>query len=80
MRLPRDIAGTDLVKALESLGYEKTRQKGSHIRVTTMRNGQHHEVIPSHDPIKMGTLHNILRSLATHHNMTIEELLRHLDL
>ncbi|MBP6602979.1 MAG: type II toxin-antitoxin system HicA family toxin [Verrucomicrobiales bacterium] len=32
MRLPRDITGDDLVKALRTLGYEVTRQKGSHMR------------------------------------------------
>jgi predicted RNA binding protein YcfA (HicA-like mRNA interferase family) len=37
MRLPRDIDGPKLVKALSVLGYEPTRQKGSHIRVTTLR-------------------------------------------
>jgi predicted RNA binding protein YcfA (HicA-like mRNA interferase family) len=29
MRLPRDIDGPQLVKALGALGYEATRQKGS---------------------------------------------------
>jgi predicted RNA binding protein YcfA (HicA-like mRNA interferase family) len=45
MRLPRDIDGPKLVKALGVLGYEQTRQKGSHIRVTTQRDGENHEVI-----------------------------------
>jgi len=31
-------------------------KKGSHIRVTTQRDGENHEVIPYHDPIKTGTL------------------------
>jgi predicted RNA binding protein YcfA (HicA-like mRNA interferase family) len=35
MKLPRDVSGPDLVKALRKLGYEVTRQKGSHIRITT---------------------------------------------
>jgi len=39
MRLPRDIEGPRLVKALNLLGYEATRQRGSHIRVTTQRDG-----------------------------------------
>jgi hypothetical protein len=33
MKLPRDVSGTDLVKALRSLGYEVDRQRGSHIRI-----------------------------------------------
>lgn len=56
MKLPRDIDGPRLVKALGVLGYQATRQRGSHIRVTTQRDGENHEVIPYHDPIKTGTL------------------------
>jgi predicted RNA binding protein YcfA (HicA-like mRNA interferase family) len=56
MRLPRDVDGPQLAKALSVLGYEPTRQKGSHIRVTTQRDGENHEVIPFHYPIKTGSL------------------------
>lgn len=56
MKLPRDVDGPQLVKALGILGYEATRQTGSHIRVTTQRDGENHEVIPYHHPIKTGTL------------------------
>jgi predicted RNA binding protein YcfA (HicA-like mRNA interferase family) len=80
MRLPRDIDGPHLVKALSVLGYEATRQKGSHIRVTTRRDGENHEVIPYHDPIKTGTLGSILKRIAAHHRMTVEDLLEKLDL
>ncbi len=45
MRMPRDISAADLVKALGRLGYRVTRQKGSHIRLTTERDGEHHEVV-----------------------------------
>jgi predicted RNA binding protein YcfA (HicA-like mRNA interferase family) len=31
MKLPRDITGTDLAKALVALGYQVIRQTGSHI-------------------------------------------------
>jgi hypothetical protein len=34
MRLPRDLSGQDLVKALRKLGYQTTRQTSSHIRLT----------------------------------------------
>ncbi|MGI8812518.1 MAG: type II toxin-antitoxin system HicA family toxin [Pyrinomonadaceae bacterium] len=55
MRLPRDISGTDLVRALRSLNYETIRQTGSHIRLTTFDNGQHHVTIPNHEPLRIGT-------------------------
>ena len=36
MRLPRDMSGRELVTALRKLGYTVTRQRGSHIRITTL--------------------------------------------
>ncbi|MEO5674738.1 MAG: type II toxin-antitoxin system HicA family toxin [Chitinophagales bacterium] len=41
MKLPRDVTGGKLVKALCELGYTVTRQKGSHMRVTTQKGGEH---------------------------------------
>jgi predicted RNA binding protein YcfA (HicA-like mRNA interferase family) len=67
-----------LIQALKVLGYEPARQTGSHIRITTQRDGEHHEVIPNHKPIKVGTLQSILSSIAKHHKITVEELLRYL--
>jgi predicted RNA binding protein YcfA (HicA-like mRNA interferase family) len=80
MRLPRDVSGANLVSALRKLGYYTTRQKGSHIRVTTELMGQHHEVIPNHNPIRTGTLHSILKSIAAHHKMSVEDLISTLRL
>jgi predicted RNA binding protein YcfA (HicA-like mRNA interferase family) len=80
MRTPRDLSASDLEKALKGLGYEKTRQKGSHIRLTTNLDGVHHETIPNHDPIKIGTLSVILKSIANHHRMTVSELMEKLGL
>jgi predicted RNA binding protein YcfA (HicA-like mRNA interferase family) len=42
---------------LAKLGYEISRQTGSHIRVTRVRTegGEHHVTIPTHDAI-VGTL------------------------
>jgi predicted RNA binding protein YcfA (HicA-like mRNA interferase family) len=34
MKLPRDITGNDLAKALVKLGYHVSRQTGSHIRLS----------------------------------------------
>lgn len=80
MKTPRDVSATDLIKALRVLGYVVTRQKGSHIRVTTERDDQHHEAIPNHNPIKVGTLQGILKSIAAHHKITTDELLALLNL
>ena len=45
MRLPRDVSGSRLAAALAVLGYTVTRQTGSHIRLTTVQNGDHHAAI-----------------------------------
>ena len=75
MKLPRDWSGNDLVKALKKLGYAVTRQKGSHIRLSTDRHGEHHLTIPDHDPIKVGTLADIIKNVADHFSLQREELL-----
>lgn len=75
MKTPRNLDGQDLVKALRAFGYTVTRQKGSHIRVSTQQDGEHHEVIPAHKPIKPGTLASILKSIANHHGITTGELI-----
>ena len=80
MKLPRDVDGPRLVKALSVLGYVATRQSGSHIRVTTQRDGENHEVIPHHHPIKTGTLASILKRVAAHHGITVDELLTMMNL
>ncbi|MEX1120104.1 MAG: type II toxin-antitoxin system HicA family toxin [Terrimicrobiaceae bacterium] len=80
MKLPRNVNGPKLVKALRVLGYVVDRQKGSHIRITSQQDGENHEVVPSHQPIKTGTLSGILKRIANHHGLTVEQLLEKLDL
>lgn len=45
MRLPRDLSGADLAELIARYGYRVTRQTGSHLRLTTDQNGQHHVTI-----------------------------------
>lgn len=80
MKLPRDVSGVRLLTALRKLGYEKTRQRGSHVRVTTQVGGEHHEAVPLHNPIRVKTLASILRSIARHHEMSVADLLKKLRL
>jgi len=75
MKLPRNLSGSDLAKALGKVGYQVTRQKSSHIRHTTERNGQHHITVPDHDPIKIGALADILKDVAGHLALSRDELL-----
>jgi predicted RNA binding protein YcfA (HicA-like mRNA interferase family) len=75
MKVPRDISGDKLIQLLQRFGYENTHQTGSHIRLTTQENGQHHVTVPDHNPLKIGTLNAILRSVAEHCGLTKDELL-----
>ncbi len=76
MRLPRGLSGDDLARALRRLGYEPTRQTGSHLRLTTQREGEHHITIPRHGPLSVGTLSAVLAEVSKHYRLSREELSR----
>ncbi|OYW31343.1 MAG: hypothetical protein B7Z47_01355 [Chthoniobacter sp. 12-60-6] len=56
-KLPH-VSGSEAVRALQKLGFEVSRQKGSHI---VMKRGADGSVIPNHQEIKIGTLAGALR-------------------
>jgi predicted RNA binding protein YcfA (HicA-like mRNA interferase family) len=70
VRLPRDVSGEDLARALRVLGYSVTRQTGSHLRLTTQQQGEHHVTIPRHGALRVGTLADV----ALHFEMSRDEL------
>lgn len=75
MRLPRDLAGTELVALLRRYGYEVTRQTGSHIRLTSrLRGTEHHVTIPRHQQLRLGTLSSILSDVASYLERTRGEV------
>ena len=78
MKVPRDLSGHDLARALRELGYRIDHQTGSHLRLTTQVAGEHHVTIPAHDPLKIGTLNAILGEVADHAGATRQQLLRRL--
>ncbi len=75
MKLPRDLSGAQLARALARVGYSATRQTGSHLRLTTAGPSEHHVTIPVHDPLRLGTLAAILADVAAHQEISREELL-----
>ncbi|MCY2931558.1 MAG: type II toxin-antitoxin system HicA family toxin [Planctomycetota bacterium] len=79
-RLPRDVTGAALARALGKLGYVVVRQTGSHIRLTRESPSEHHLTIPNHDPIKIGTLSAILRDVAGQVGISREQLIETLSL
>jgi predicted RNA binding protein YcfA (HicA-like mRNA interferase family) len=74
MKVPRNLSGHDLAKALRLLGYELTRQTGSHMRLTTMQGGEHHITIPVHDPLRVGTLSAVIGDVAEHFGLDRTEI------
>ena len=75
MKLPRDVSGERLAKTLRTFGYRVTRQTGSHLRLTTTENGEHHITIPLHDPLRIGTFAALLDDVAAHLELSRTELL-----
>jgi predicted RNA binding protein YcfA (HicA-like mRNA interferase family) len=79
VKLPRDLSGAELSKALRQYGYTAIRQSGSHIRVRSTFKGSEHQVtIPAHSPLKVGTLSGILLEVATYLEISKEDLAREL--
>ena len=72
-RLPV-VAGRELVRAFEKLGYVLDRQKGSHMLLREAAPPHRRLVIPDHKEIAKGTLRAILRQAG----VNVEELVRHL--
>jgi len=67
VKLPRDLSGPEIVKALQRLGFVVVRQEGSHIR---MEREATRITIPNHKAIAPKTLQSILRQAG----VTIETL------
>ena len=71
MKIPRDLSGRDVVKALRRLGFDFSRQTGSH---AILRKGPRTVVVPQHKPIKPGTLKGVIEQAG----ITLEELIENL--
>jgi len=68
-KLPTDLSGRDLRKALERIGFVCTRQRGSHM-VLRRDDPAERIVVPAHKRIRPGTLRQILKDAG----LTIEQL------
>jgi predicted RNA binding protein YcfA (HicA-like mRNA interferase family) len=79
MKLPRDLKGSDLVKALcRAWDYRVVHQEGSHVIIQTETPSHQRISIPDHNPIRLGTLNSILRLVAQHKGVEREDILRSL--
>ncbi len=76
MRIPTDLNGTDLARRLVKLGDRLTRQTGSHMRLTRLNGDlEQHLTIPAHKPLRVGTLRQILKDVATQTHQSLEQVL-----
>lgn len=78
MKLPRDISGDELIKILQRLGYQPSRQTGSHVRMSFTMTDQevHHVTVPRHKNLRMGTLNAILQDVAGHLGLDKQKILK----
>ena len=78
MKIPRDLnGGADLAKRLAAYGYSITRQSGSHMRLSRQAaGGQQHLTIPAHKPMRVGTLRQILKDVASQIGVSLEEVVQ----
>ncbi len=79
MKLPRDLAGADLVRVLcKHYGYRQVNREGSHI-ILQVDTPQHHRLaVPDHHPLRLGTLNAILRAVASVQHVDKQDILGHL--
>ncbi len=73
-RLPL-VSGRQAIRALERLGFEQVRQRGSHVVLRRQRaSGDDGCVVPMHDELAMGTLRGILRQAGVTPEEFVENL------
>ena len=75
-KLPRDLSGRELALAMGRFGYQISHQTGSHLRLTTQVNGEHHLTIPAGGPLKVGTLNAIIREGEFHLGLSRPQLMQ----
>ena len=77
-RLPQ-ISGRELIRLLESLGYESLRQRGSHVRLRRISAaGEHNVTVPDHKVVAKGTLNDILTRVSIWTGLSKDELVKRL--
>jgi predicted RNA binding protein YcfA (HicA-like mRNA interferase family) len=63
------VSGREVVKALQKIGYEKDRQKGSHIVLRQIAYPHRRLTVPDHREVAKGTLRSIIHQAG----LTVEE-------
>lgn len=69
MKVPTDLSGDELRKALEKIGFVFQRQKGSHM-ILRRESPYSRVIVPAHRRLRLGTLRQILHEAG----LTAEQL------
>ena len=79
MKLPRNVDGDELARLLKRYGYSIDHQTGSHQRLSAVINEKTHDLtIPRHKSLRVGTLHGILKDVAKHQEIPLEQVIAEL--
>ena len=71
MALMPNLSGKEVVRAFENLGWQVSRQSGSHIVLT--KDGEMASLsVPNHKEVAKGTLRSLIRAA----NLTIDEFVK----
>jgi predicted RNA binding protein YcfA (HicA-like mRNA interferase family) len=73
-KLPRDLSGKEVIRALKRGGFQFKRQKGSHI-VLRRDNSFAQVIVPDHKNVDTGTLANILNGAG----LSVDEFIKLMD-
>lgn len=79
MKLPRNLNGNDLVRCLvKNWKYRIVHQVGSHVVLETDPPAHQRISVPAHNPLRVGTLNAILRTIAVHKGVSKADILGNL--
>ena len=77
-RLPQ-VSGEEVIRLLQTLGYEVVRRRGSHVRLRKISLlGEHNITVPAHKVLAKGTLSDILSRVSLWNNIAKEEVVKKL--
>jgi len=80
VRMPRNLSGVQIATLLRRrYAYNFVRQRGSHMRLaSTVMGYEHHISVPRHNPVRVGTLDEILGQVSEYLGIGQDELMQDL--
>lgn len=81
MRLPRDLSGRVVARALvKNLEYRIIHERGSHIVLETGNPTHQRIAMPDHSSLRVGTLNAIIKAVASHKGIDKDRVLSFLTI